>query len=293
MAFANDNVEKHNYFITEAYNYPIVPEMAEWAELKSLSEMIEVCQIPENILNNMTTEALIETVINYPLLINMFAYDKPQQGFKEVSSYFNGLQELVNRDDVSPKLETFVSRMSVKKDYSSLNSVLARVIMENLQIRDDVADMLRLEYHYNYTPNGTRVQFIYNLTWADHGITAEYADQLNEEYKLRYKNATPKREENPAYNCHSYAWYSTSSGNLYWLNGGYAAYYMSDGSYTEVTSAKSGDKVWYGSSDHSAIVSSVSGGTVTVISKWGALGLFEHSVEHCPYSSSNVSYWRR
>lgn len=54
----------------------------------------EVCQIPEDILGSMTTEALIETVVNYPLFINVFAYDNKKTGLEHVIGYFNGLQEL-------------------------------------------------------------------------------------------------------------------------------------------------------------------------------------------------------
>ena len=46
--------------ITEAYEYPVVPGMEEWKKLKSLPEMAEACQIPEDILDSMTTEALMQ-----------------------------------------------------------------------------------------------------------------------------------------------------------------------------------------------------------------------------------------
>lgn len=64
---------------------------------------------------------------------------------------------------------------------------------------------------------------------------------------------------------------------------------MSDGSYTRTYSPVSGDKVWYGSADHSAIYNSNS----QVTSKWGYLGLYSHDVGYCPYSSKDVSYWKR
>ena len=46
------------YSITEAYQYPVVPGMEEWKTLDSLQKKAEVCQIPEDILGSMTTEAL-------------------------------------------------------------------------------------------------------------------------------------------------------------------------------------------------------------------------------------------
>ena len=62
-----------SYTITEAYQYPIVPGTAEWASFKTRMEKVAACQIPESILKNMTTEALVETVMNYPLLVDIFA----------------------------------------------------------------------------------------------------------------------------------------------------------------------------------------------------------------------------
>ena len=75
---------------------------------------------------------------------------------------------------------------------------------------------------------------------------------------------------------------------MYWLNNSYASMYMSDGSYSKTSSPSDGNKVWYGSADHSAIYVNSS----SVRSKWGALGLFQHSVSYCPYSSNNISYWK-
>lgn len=289
-AFANDNkIEEKIYTIKEAYQYPVVPGMPEWSKFNSLDEMIEACQIPKDILSNMSTDALIETVINYPLAINMFAFDNPQKGFDSVNSYFNGFQELGNRPDAIQKMNLYTNSISYMKNYDQMDSIIASVIFENLKFQNNIEKIeLLSETHYNYTPKGTKVQFIYNLTWADHGLTSTQADNANENFKKAYPNATPLREENPSYNCHSYAWYSTSLSNLYWLNGNYAYMYISDGSYSRTYSPSIGNKVWYGSADHSAIYA----GSSIVKSKWGSMGLYQHNVSYCPYSSSDVSYWK-
>lgn len=270
------------------YQYPVTPEMEEWKTFQSLDEMIDACQIPNDILRHMSTENLIESVLDYPLAINLFAYDTPKEGIEKLSSYFNGLQELKIRDDAIELMSARVISLAQEKSLNPVKTIFANTIFDMLSENAVASVSPRSELHYNYTPNGSRVQFIYNLTWADHGITASYADDLNDQYKATYPNATPLREENPAYNCHSYAWYSTSAGNLYWLEHNGASTYMFDGSYTQTSSPRSGDKVWYGSADHSAIYY----GNSKVTSKWGALGLFRHDVNYCPYSASDVTYWR-
>lgn len=88
----------------DAYEYPIKPGTVEWKELRNHEEMLRVCQIPPNTLKNMSTEGLIETILNYPLFWDMTAYDNLRVGFSEVSSRFNGIPELFQRADVGEKL---------------------------------------------------------------------------------------------------------------------------------------------------------------------------------------------
>jgi hypothetical protein len=66
--------------------------------------MQKVCQIPEAILKNMSTDDLIETCLSYPLYGDIFAFDEFQVGFESVTSGFNGLQELLRRKDAGVKL---------------------------------------------------------------------------------------------------------------------------------------------------------------------------------------------
>jgi hypothetical protein len=108
MRCEKNGQEVIEYTITEAYQYPVVPGMEEWKKLKSLPEMAVACQVPEDILGSMTTEALIETVVNYPLFINLFAYENKKTGLEHVKGYFNGLQELYERDDAIEKMEIYI-----------------------------------------------------------------------------------------------------------------------------------------------------------------------------------------
>lgn len=95
--------------ITTAYEYPIVPGMEEWKQLDSHVKKLEACQIPEDILENLTTPALVETVMNYPLLIDMLAYDTVEIGYQAVYGNFNGLRELQERKDAITCLEKYLS----------------------------------------------------------------------------------------------------------------------------------------------------------------------------------------
>jgi len=86
------------------YDYPVKPGTQEWRVLKSHDEMLKVCQIPDALLHKMSTKALVETVLNYPLYGDIFAYLNFQAGFNSVASNFNGISELLNRKDAGTEL---------------------------------------------------------------------------------------------------------------------------------------------------------------------------------------------
>jgi hypothetical protein len=85
--------------ISLPYDYPVKPGTDEWKKLQNQDEMIEVCQIPETILKNLSTEALAKTCLNYPLYPQITAYNNVQSGFDKFANNFNGFAELINRSD--------------------------------------------------------------------------------------------------------------------------------------------------------------------------------------------------
>ncbi len=89
---------------SDAYIYPLTPASPEWINLKTGEEMYQACQIPSNILKNMCTLGLIDSWQTYPLYITVFAWPTPQRGIEEMQSNFNGLKELLNRNDAGEKL---------------------------------------------------------------------------------------------------------------------------------------------------------------------------------------------
>lgn len=109
---------QHNYSmaITTPYTYPVVPGTEAWRQLDGHVEMLEACQIPEDILESLTTQALVETVLNYPLLIDMLAYNTTEAGYEAVYRNFNGLQELQERKDAIVCLEAYLKQMEQQMD---------------------------------------------------------------------------------------------------------------------------------------------------------------------------------
>lgn len=313
--------------------------------------MIDACEIPTDILNNMSTQALLKTVLNYPLLIDLYAYDITQKGFNAVSTHFNGLVELQNRID-APKhiLETYKNLNIVSSKSQAINyqDIFDSDFLEILLFQDSIVQKMSAlqtkelnieisnerarknrykevygsfsDRYYNlqieefsgitnvmvrgavagtvYTPKGTAVTCAGMDSLWPMQIT-----ELNNRFAATFPKAVRKREPTSNYNCHSYAWYSQYSDNNRWINDPTA--YMKDGSYREITTPDIGDKVYYDNpNEHSAVFTGTYPITNTQIhvnafrevwSKWAAGGLYEHTINYCPYFYNNiqVEFYRR
>lgn len=82
------------------YAYPVTPGSSEWGNFTP-QQMHDACQIPEDKLKGMTTEALLETVLDYPLILDYMAFNTLEDACNAMSEEFNGFNELFSREDVT------------------------------------------------------------------------------------------------------------------------------------------------------------------------------------------------
>ena len=94
---------------THVYTYPIEVGSDEWRGL-SVQERQARLQLPDNLLVNMRTEDLILVCLDYPFASDLFAFDDFQRGFMLLHEEFNGLRELMSRNDLA---EPFLSYLDV------------------------------------------------------------------------------------------------------------------------------------------------------------------------------------
>jgi hypothetical protein len=102
-----------------SWDYPVKPGSAKWQQFKSIDEMHEACQIPEDILKKLSTESLVQICADYPAYFDLFIYNTPQAGFESYYSYFNGICELLSRKDVGHFMLKKYASMSLTKDFNS------------------------------------------------------------------------------------------------------------------------------------------------------------------------------
>jgi hypothetical protein len=142
-----------------------------------------------------------------------------------------------------------------------------------------------------YTPYGKSVQGIILSEFSPSEIA-----EINAYYTAQFPNATMIGSASSAYNCHSYAWNMLNGGPTYWINASVTgnndnlSKYWTNDYYVQASSGTTaGMKVFYYNSDHSAVVSSVSG---MYESKWGQAPLMRHAPNYGPYTNmSNRWYY--
>lgn len=82
------------------WDYPVKPEMEEWKTLKNNQEKVLVCQIPQEILDTINTNELLELCIKYPLLNDIYAFNDNYEGLNKLINDFNGIRELFSRKEI-------------------------------------------------------------------------------------------------------------------------------------------------------------------------------------------------
>lgn len=305
---------------SEAHSiYKSTPEDPEWKYMTEADRQNAV-KIPASTTSSMTDQELVKAIKEYPYLIDIFAFSSIDMGIKHLEEKCDAYKELIARPNGAICLtEAINAERAVTAESSIRRDELAALLLYQpaFTSKSQICDFASIEektkavatfgtplYRSSYvtTPCGTKVPVI--TTSCPHS-QAEH-DDMDAEVLRSYPTVTRISRGSCRYNCHSYAWYSQSTNNPYWINS--PAEYMTDGSYSKVMSginnssinASSGDRVFWGTNSspiHSAILHSSSSGvplaTRIVYSKWGQLGVFKHQVATSPYSTSNVSVWHR
>ncbi|GHV08095.1 hypothetical protein FACS1894160_1800 [Bacteroidia bacterium] len=88
----------------DSYNYPVYPGMEEWAQFKTVREMVNACQVPEDILKTMSTQAVIQAIWEYPFLFDILHRFEYQSDFEGTFLQNNAYNELIKRTDAGTAL---------------------------------------------------------------------------------------------------------------------------------------------------------------------------------------------
>lgn len=124
------------------YDYPVKLNTEKWQTLKTVENMYEVCQIPQDVLLKMSTAGLIQSCLNYPASIVLLIHNTPQQGFDDFKLHFNGISELIKRSDrkeellkvyamYDTKAHTYLKSDIEKGHYTFILTMLEAIIVQD------------------------------------------------------------------------------------------------------------------------------------------------------------------
>lgn len=294
--------------------YRVLPGSDEWERLETPLAKHEACRISESVLNELSDKDLINAVVEYPFLLDIFACEDWNKAVEIMVSSSDALRELLKRKTAIAELELTIKDMvdnseketaveECKKEALMIITSYCSQIRDNIsentvKLINDNSNMVRVQSDIS---SGTRLAYVYTPMGTPVSVTtptcshnnAGFHEALDKGYEALY-GVTCIREGSCRYNCHSYAWYSMQPNNAVWMSNPSA--YMTDGSYTELVSdyfanssmATMGDVVVYGyisAPDHSAKLSGNGTGMLgsrSVVSKWGYAGVFLHAAYNVP-----------
>ncbi len=109
---STEMIQNEEISITEPWVYPIQLGSNEWKSM-DITDAVALLDIPENIVDAMTTTALFESVISYPLIDGIFAYDNTYMGINAIRGRFYALDMFLLRKDALDILESELESLDV------------------------------------------------------------------------------------------------------------------------------------------------------------------------------------
>ena len=117
MDYNLDRVSKEDWENTDIGEYPIDVHSTEWSQL-SYSEAAAACNMPKEYAESLTTEELVDYVVNYPFLMNILAFDNIADGINNLANKSSAFEELFSRSDCYDKL--LIKYLNMEIDYTEL-----------------------------------------------------------------------------------------------------------------------------------------------------------------------------
>lgn len=79
--------------------YPVRPGSDEWYALANHDQMVAACRIPQEVLDSLSSEELVDAIMEFPLFIDIFAFDFSEGAREHIASICDAYRELLTRPD--------------------------------------------------------------------------------------------------------------------------------------------------------------------------------------------------
>lgn len=85
--------------IPENKYYAVTSASPEWKTFKTSRQMVDACRIGDATIDGMSTEQLVEAVVTFPLLIDLYAYNDLDYALDRLAQKSDAYRELRRRDN--------------------------------------------------------------------------------------------------------------------------------------------------------------------------------------------------
>lgn len=98
------------------YVYPLTPNDPGWKEMGDYMDKVKACKIPQKVLENLSDEQLMQAIIDYPLIYDVFFFSDVNKGVEHLEKTCDAFAELLKREGAKDVL--FDTIMSMATDES-------------------------------------------------------------------------------------------------------------------------------------------------------------------------------
>ena len=205
--------------------YSVTAEDPEWAEFETTAAMRAAVHLEESVFDDLPTAEVLRAVLEYPLIGEILCFNSLQEGIERTQEHCTALRVFLKRDDAYAVLRDAIDRNNqrrIKANLSDVDLAMTPTFLEKLTMHEGFAvEAIDYKTRQNetqgyatvYTPRGSAV----SVKTRAEASAADIA-RTDEYYKNKYPKATFVSSSSLRYNCHSYAWYSTSTRNPYWMD---------------------------------------------------------------------------
>lgn len=141
------------YKIIEPISFKDIHSPENWSRYTTLEEKFEACELSKDILENMSTEALLETCINHPLARLHFAYDDHLEYVDIFADHSSVFQEFLKREDASKTIIELYKKLCVQPLFEGIErtetgykvSMLSECFIELIMGSGLIPDIVSIE----------------------------------------------------------------------------------------------------------------------------------------------------
>lgn len=131
--------------VEDKYLCPISKSTEEWKLAENVWERKQLLNIPNGIIQDISTENLLDMVLKYEYIGDIFYYNSYQDAIETIARQYNGLEELLTRSDSGLVILNYLSNNKLEETYESIKE---NIFLEILLSQPSVINTMS-EYQKN------------------------------------------------------------------------------------------------------------------------------------------------